>query len=480
MDHIPHPPRKPRPDGPKRIIPSVKAALGPRLDSLRDIRTQLSMSVPGKQGNGDQTPVARHQPQLPPKRPLNVSHVSGPIVGPSMLDVGLAGEQCLEHGYRLLQSLRSTPPCTQVYVAISMDELEWGQYCKCEVRITQKNMLSHAALDFLLNQTEARRLASAHPGITRLHTYFHTAEFIFVVTDYQALGDVKSQLASSSSRQRCQQQQQPTSNNKLVSVDRPPCGTATVCGSQGGGAHCDLSQGGWDESMARRIFSQLVHAVMICHHNNLILPNLHWENVFCEESSGCPLKITEVNLMESECNWLESLHDYVTVSPPAPEISTSKFVPLIISAVDMWNLGVILHAMLSGRLPVMTKRELSNYDQAHPNLFLPTTLSPAVPELVKGLLHYDATKRLSLEEVIKHPWLNDADDFTQLEFEVSDDEEDEEEEEQSVDQSVDAGTDGARARLVRRPQLETHNMTHAPKTAKQDGPNAYLRYGEQQ
>lgn len=88
----------------------------------------------------------------------------------------------------------------------------------------------------------------------------------------------------------------------------------------------------------------------------------------------------------------------------APEMVTAT--PYRGPPVDMWSCGVILYAMLTGQLPfhcdtmpeLFKKISLAHYTE-------PNTLSDDALHLIKALLCRNPKRRITAENVLKHPWL---------------------------------------------------------------------------
>ena len=90
----------------------------------------------------------------------------------------------------------------------------------------------------------------------------------------------------------------------------------------------------------------------------------------------------------------------------APEVLLNDYDHLC----DMWSIGVVLYIMLTGRPPfngdndqeIVRKVRFGQYNLDKRDF---RKLSPACAEFLKRLLHKDPTGRISAEEALRHPWI---------------------------------------------------------------------------
>ncbi|EYE97314.1 aurora family serine/threonine-protein kinase [Aspergillus ruber CBS 135680] len=73
--------------------------------------------------------------------------------------------------------------------------------------------------------------------------------------------------------------------------------------------------------------------------------------------------------------------------------------------VDLWSLGVLTYEFLVGEAPfedtpVMTQRRIARAD-----MNVPSFVSPEARDLIKRLLVLDPEKRITLDEIQRHPWI---------------------------------------------------------------------------
>ncbi|XP_058512736.1 serine/threonine-protein kinase Chk2 isoform X2 [Ochotona princeps] len=170
------------------------------------------------------------------------------------------------------------------------------------------------------------------------------------------------------------------------------------------------------ESTCKLYFYQMLLAVQYLHENGIIHRDLKPENVLLSsQEEDCLIKITdfgqskilgETSLMRTLCG---------TPTYLAPEVLLSIGTAGYNRAVDCWSLGVILFICLSGYPPFSEhKTQVSLKDQITSGKynFIPEVwadVSEKALDLVKKLLVVDPKARLTTQEALSHPWLQDED-----------------------------------------------------------------------
>jgi serine/threonine protein kinase len=75
--------------------------------------------------------------------------------------------------------------------------------------------------------------------------------------------------------------------------------------------------------------------------------------------------------------------------------------------VDIWSLGIICYEMIIGTLPFNSNNlEALLNDEKKGKYSLPTNLSKELVSFINGMLRYDLNKRLSIESLYQHEFLN--------------------------------------------------------------------------
>lgn len=88
----------------------------------------------------------------------------------------------------------------------------------------------------------------------------------------------------------------------------------------------------------------------------------------------------------------------------APEILRGT--PYVVNAADIWSLGIVLYSMLTGCLPFNGKNVADLLDRITRKKFqVPDYLLPSEVDLLHRLLEVDASKRITLDELLEHEWV---------------------------------------------------------------------------
>ncbi|MED6240220.1 hypothetical protein ATANTOWER_017729 [Ataeniobius toweri] len=178
--------------------------------------------------------------------------------------------------------------------------------------------------------------------------------------------------------------------------------------------HRVKSQQQLNEGVAKLYFYQMLCAVQYLHRNGIIHRDLKPENILLSSNEDtCLIKVTDFNqsrileeaaLMRTLCG---------TPSYLAPEVFTHASTTGYGLAVDAWSLGVLLFVCLSGYAPFHESfSENSVKEQIIRGEFtmVPSKwrrVSNQAKDVVRKLLVVDPTQRMSVDEALQHPWLQD-------------------------------------------------------------------------
>ncbi|XP_072855558.2 testis-specific serine/threonine-protein kinase 5 [Pogona vitticeps] len=159
---------------------------------------------------------------------------------------------------------------------------------------------------------------------------------------------------------------------------------------------------GLEEEEARRLFRQIVSAVAHCHNVGIVHRDLKCENVLLDERGF--IKLTDFgfanryslknSLMSTFCG---------SVAYTAPEILMSKKYNGELA--DLWSLGVILYAMVTGKLPFKERQPHKMIHVIKQGLAFRQAISPECQNLIEGLLQLKPAARLGLQQVATHRWM---------------------------------------------------------------------------
>ncbi|XP_056275095.1 serine/threonine-protein kinase Chk2 isoform X1 [Pseudoliparis swirei] len=175
-----------------------------------------------------------------------------------------------------------------------------------------------------------------------------------------------------------------------------------------------------NESIAKLYFYQMLKAVEYLHSKGIIHRDLKPENILLSSHDDvCLIKVTDFNqsrileetlLMRTLCG---------TPSYLAPEVFTHASTTGYSLAVDAWSLGVLLFVCLCGYPPFhenfgrqsiteqIIRGEFTMVPSKWKNISDQVLVSTA-KDVVRKLLVVDPSRRMTIQEALQHPWLQDG------------------------------------------------------------------------
>jgi len=196
-----------------------------------------------------------------------------------------------------------------------------------------------------------------HPNILSMFGYFYDDTRIFLILEYAAQGELFKKLRNESS---------------------------------------------FTESLSAKYIKEVALALQYCHSKHVIHRDIKPENILIGLRGE--LKIADFgwsvhapsSRRETFCGTLDYLPPELVNSVPYDE------------KVDVWALGILLYEFLTGETPFIAKTKEGTYKKINENkLQWPRSknLSPEAKDLIRKLLVKHAAKRMSLADVLNHPFV---------------------------------------------------------------------------
>ncbi len=155
------------------------------------------------------------------------------------------------------------------------------------------------------------------------------------------------------------------------------------------------------ENLAKIIFKQLIKTLQYIHSNGIVHRDIKPDNILLDLDNtikicdfGVSKIISEGQLIRDSCG---------TPAFVAPEILLDY--PYDPFPTDIWSSGVVLYAMTTGFFPFRGVNETQLHKSILNGIFpKPKDISNDLNDLLSKILNINPKKRISLEDILLHPW----------------------------------------------------------------------------
>ncbi len=159
------------------------------------------------------------------------------------------------------------------------------------------------------------------------------------------------------------------------------------------------------EGIAKFVFKQIVEGLQHCHSRSILHRDIKLDNVLLNGNGDikiCDFGVSKIvrknERMTEQCG---------TPAYIAPEILRDQGYEGF--AVDIWSAGVALFAMLCGTVPFKSKNMHDLHKLIMKGKFnFKESLTEEAKDLLQRMLECDPRKRITIEEILDHPWMRDA------------------------------------------------------------------------
>lgn len=237
--------------------------------------------------------------------------------------------------------------------------------CKVAIKIIDKKKISQNVLEKFLPREMEALMRLHHPSIIKTYEIFETSSGkVYIVMELGERGSLLNYLTS---------------------------------------------QGAMEESVARCKFQQLASAIKHCHDLDFVHRDLKCDNILLDNELNFKLSdfsFSKPLVRDGNGKTILSSTFCGSLAYSAPELL--EHIPCDPRTSDMWSLGIILYAMLFASQPFDSsnvKEMLQVQKQQKIHFMKSKNLSTDCKNLIIHLLHPDASQRLCIDEVLRHPWL---------------------------------------------------------------------------
>ncbi|KAI0820791.1 kinase-like domain-containing protein [Trametes gibbosa] len=241
-----------------------------------------------------------------------------------------------------------------------------GQYAA--VKIVSKTALLNSRMSLCSLGEEADRILHSiereivimklidHPNIMRLYDVWETSSELYLILEYVEGGELFDYLCN---------------------------------------------KGRLSASEALTYFHQIIAAIDYCHRFNIAHRDLKPENLLLDRNKNIKVADFGMAIWQSAGNMLQT----ACGSPhyAAPEVIMGHAYDG--AASDIWSCGVILYALLAGRLPFDDEDLPTLLEKVKIGKFtIPSDIDPRAQDLIRRMITKDVRKRITIPEILHHPF----------------------------------------------------------------------------
>ncbi|OHT02943.1 Calcium/calmodulin-dependent protein kinase type 1 [Tritrichomonas foetus] len=173
---------------------------------------------------------------------------------------------------------------------------------------------------------------------------------------------------------------------------------------------CDLlnfineSKYGIPENIAKKLFSQMLSGMIYIHSLNICHRDIKPENFLI--TKALDVKIIDFGLSKGSIDNVFCTTCGTLVYSSPERILGHQYT----SSADVWSLGIILYAMINGELPFYSENNQTlviKILKEDPKIW-PKKNSESFVDLLNKFLKKNFEERITLQEAVIHPWINDV------------------------------------------------------------------------
>lgn len=164
------------------------------------------------------------------------------------------------------------------------------------------------------------------------------------------------------------------------------------------------TKGPLKEPEARTLFRQIIYGIGHIHSRHILHRDIKLDNILLDVEGGVKICDFGVSKLASKAETIKE--QCGTPAYIAPEVINDEGYNGFY--IDHWSLGVLLYAMICADVPFKAQnmKELLEVITTTPVPFN-CPISENAKDLILGLLKIDPCKRLSIPEILSHPWMKE-------------------------------------------------------------------------